>query len=150
MSALVPSIRPLKMILLLVTALSIYAGIGYAQEKSAVQVVTLFVEQYGGPQMDELAEYTTPSFRGNKPKSVWVVDTWRALKKLKYEKLTSTVVGSKVTSDKAIVVTEAKIKTAAGEVAQRELYYLVKQGKRWLIDDLRVTDEEIDLDKIQL
>jgi len=150
MSALTLSVRPLRIIPLLVTLLSIYTSIGNAQEKSAVQVVTLFVELYGGPHMDEIAEYTTPSFRGNKPKSVWVVDTWRALHKLQYKKLDSTVVGSKVTSDKAIVITEAKLRTAAGEVAQKEIYYLVKQGERWLIDDLQVTDEEIDIDKVQL
>jgi hypothetical protein len=61
----------------------------------------------------------------------------------------SSVIGSKVVGDKAVVVTEAKPSLAAGDVTQKELYYLVRQKERWLIDDLQVTDEEIDLDKIQ-
>ena len=56
MSALTLSVRPLRIIPLLVTLLSIYTSIGNAQEKSAVQVVTLLVGLYGGPHMDEIAE----------------------------------------------------------------------------------------------
>ncbi len=51
-------------------------------EKSPIDVVKLFNENYGGPRMDKIADYTTANFRDNKPKSVWVVDTWRALKKI--------------------------------------------------------------------
>ena len=100
--------------------------------------------------MDEIADYTTPSFRNNKPKSVWVVDTWKTLKDIQYERLNSSVIESKVKGDKAIVVVEAKIKAVAGEVTQKEIYYLVKEGERWLIDELAVTDEEIDPEKLRL
>jgi len=100
--------------------------------------------------MDEIADYTTDKFRDKKPKSVWVVDTWKALNKLKYERLNSSVIDSKVKDDKAVVIIEARIKTAVGEVTQKEIYYLVKEGERWLIDELVVTDEEIDLNKIKL
>ena len=100
--------------------------------------------------MDEIANYTTPKFRDNKPKSVWVVDTWKTLKEIKYERLNSSVIDSKVKDDKAIVITEAKIKTVVGETTQKDIFYLVKEGQRWLINRLIVTDEEIDLNKIQL
>ena len=100
--------------------------------------------------MDEIAEYTTSSFRDNKPKSVWVVDIWKTLKEIQYERLNSSVIGSQVKGDKALVVIDSKIKTAAGEVAQKEIYYLIKEGERWLIDGLVVTDEEIDPDKLRL
>ena len=100
--------------------------------------------------MDEIAEYTTSSFRDNKPKSVWVVDIWKTLKEIQYERLNSSVIGSQVKGDKALVVIDSKIKTAAGEVAQKEIYYLIKEGERWLIDELVVTDEEIDPDKLRL
>ena len=100
--------------------------------------------------MDEIADYTAPKFRDNKPKSVWVVDTWKTLREIKFQRLNCSVISTKVKGDKAIVVTEAKIKTVVGETAQKEIYYLVKEGERWLIDELIVTDEEIDLNKIQL
>ena len=86
--------------------------------------------------MDEIADYTTPNFRDNKPKSVWVVDTWRSLDKIKYERLNRPVIDSNVEGNKAVVVLEAKIKAVAGEVAQKEIYYLLKHGERWLIDEL--------------
>jgi len=100
--------------------------------------------------MDEIAVYTTPKFRDNKPKSVWVVDTWKTLRKLKFQRLSCFVIHTKVKGDKAVVVTETKIKTVAGETTQKDIFYLIKQGEKWLIDELIVTDEEIDLDKIKL
>ena len=143
-------IKSFKIISLLITLLLINLSISQAQEKSPIEVVKLFDKAYGSPSMDEIANYTTPKFRDNKPKSVWVVDTWKTLKKIKYEKLNSSVIDCKVKDDRAVVVTEGKIKTVVGETAQKEIFYLVKKEKRWLIDQLIVTDEEIDLNKIQL
>ena len=100
--------------------------------------------------MDEIANYTTSKFRDNKPKSVWVVDTWKTLREIKFQRLNCSVIDTKVKDDKAIVITETKIKTVAGETTQKDIFYLIKQGERWLIDELIVTDEEIDLNKIQL
>ena len=100
--------------------------------------------------MDEIADCTTANFRNNRPKSVWVVDIWRALKRMKYKKLSSSVIDSKVKDDKAVVLVEARIKTADVEKAQKEIFSLIKRGKEWLIDGLRVTDEEIDLKQFKL
>ena len=100
--------------------------------------------------MDEIADYTTPRFRDNKPKSVWVVDTWKTLRKVKFQRLNYSVIDTKTKGDKAIIILEAKIRTVVGETAQKEIFYLVKEGDRWLIDELIITDEEIDPDKIQL
>jgi hypothetical protein len=141
---------PLRISSFLLVFVFISPSVSMAQEKSPVEVVNLFVKGYGGSQMDAIADYTTPAFRDNKPKSVWVVDTWKALHQLKYQKLKSSVIGSRIVGDKAVVVTEAKIRTAAGDVAQKELYYLVNQKERWLIDDLQVTEEEIDIEEVQL
>ena len=143
-------IKLLKIIPLLITFFFVTLNICHAQEKSPLEVVKLFDKAYGSPLMDEIANYTTPKFRDNKPKSVWVVETWKTLKKIKYEKLNSSVIDTKIKADKAIVVTEGKIKTVVGETAQKEIFYLVKKGERWLIDQLIVTDEEIDINKIQL
>ncbi len=125
-------------------------SICYAQEKSPIDVVKLFSENYGGPNMDEVAKYTTANFRDNKPKSVWVVDTWRSLQQLKYKKLDGDITDSKVKGDKAVMIVQGKIRTVAGDVSQKEIYYLVKSGEKWLVNELVVTDEEIDLDKIKL
>ncbi len=120
-----------------------------AQDKSAVDVVNLFDSHYGGPDMDVIAGYTTASFRANRPKSVWVADIWRVLKKMKYKRLNSTVIDSRVKNDrKAVVVIEAKIEIANKETTQKEIYYLIQAGEKWLIDDLVVVDGEIDLEKV--
>ncbi len=58
---------------LLITLLLFNLGIGCTQPKSPLEVVKLFDKCYGGPLMDEIAEYSTPKFRDNIPKSVWVV-----------------------------------------------------------------------------
>ena len=143
-------IKPLKIIPLLIIFFFVTLNICHAQEKSPIEVVQFFNKTYGGSLMDEIANYTTPKFRDNRPKSVWVVDTWKTLKKIKYERLNSSVIDTKVKGDRAVVVTEAKIKTVVGETNQKDIFYLIRQGERWLIDQLIVTDEEIDINKIQL
>ena len=142
--------RPLKIICFLTFFFLINSNLCYAQPKLPLEIVNLFHKCYGKHCMDEIADYTTPRFRDNKPKSVWVVDTWKALKKIKYEKINSSILDSKVKGNKAVVVVEVKISTVGGKASQKEIFYLVKMGERWLIDELVVTDEEVDIDKIKL
>ncbi len=120
-----------------------------AQDKSPVDVVNLFDRHYGGPDMDVIAGNTTASFRANRPKSVWVADVWRVLKKMKYKRLNSTVIDSRVKNDrKAVVIIEAKIEIANKETTQKEIYYLIQKGEKCFIDNLVVADGEIDLEKV--
>ncbi len=120
-----------------------------AQDKSPVDVVNLFDRHYGGPDMDVIAGYTTAKFRLNRPTSVWVVDVWRVLKKMKYKRLNSTVIDSRVKNDrKAVVIIETKIEIAKKETTQKEIYYLIQKGEKWFIDNLVVADGEIDLEKV--
>jgi hypothetical protein len=122
--------------------------ISNAQDKSAVEVVNLFDSHYGGPDMDVIAGYTTAKFRLNRPKSVWVVDVWRALKKMKYKRVGRAVVDSKFNDNKkAVILVETKIKIDEKETTQKEIYYLIQAGEKWLIDDLVVVDGEVDLEK---
>jgi hypothetical protein len=116
------------------------------QQDSPIDVVRSFSACYGGPCMDDTADHTTGHFRDNKPKSVWVVDTWKALRKTAYEKVHDRIIGSKTTEERSAVVVEARIRTVAGETEQKEVYYLIKKDQRWLIDDLEVTDEAVELD----
>ncbi len=134
-----------KIILLLISLFLGSLSICYAQEKSPVDVVKLFNECYGDPRMDEIVDYTTTNFRDNKPKSVWVVDTWRALQEIEYKKLDGKIIDSKVKGDKAVVIVQDRITTVAGEASHKEIYHLTKSGEKWLIDNLVVTDEEVDL-----
>ncbi len=60
------------------------------------------------------------------------------------------MITSKVKDDRAVVIVEAKIKAAAVEATQRQIYYLVRVREQWLIDELIVTDEEADLNTIRL
>ena len=128
----------------------ILTNIATAQEQTPSDIVNVFVNTYGGPYMDELADYTTPNFRDNKPKSVWVVDTWKSLKQIKYRKIRSTVIASKVKGNKAVFIVDATIVTKALKINQKELYYLIKEDGKWLINDLVVTDEDIDLENERL
>jgi len=93
--------------------------------------------------MDEIADRTTPKFRDNKPKSVWVVDMWKALQKVKYKRLESNITDSKIVDNKFLVVVKAKIETATREIIQKEIYYLIKDGDRWFIDEMIVTDKKV-------
>ena len=118
--------------------------------KNPIEVVKLFFETYGTPRMDEIGFYTTAKFRDEKPMSVWVAETWNALKQMEYEKLEFKVLDSKITDKNALIAVQTKIKTVAGEADQKEIYSLILENNRWLIDDLVVTDEEIDLEKMKI
>ncbi len=67
-----------------------------------------------------------------------------------YIALNGDITDSNVKGEKAVVVVQSRISTAAGDANQKEIYYLVKSGEKWLVNELVVTDEEIDLDKIEL
>lgn len=121
-----------------------------AQQDSPVAVVELFSASYGGPRMDEIADYTTSRFRDNRPKSVWIVDTWKALQGMKYRRLYGSVIDSKITENKAAVVLDAKIGTSVGETEQKEIYHLIKEGQGWFIDQLQVADENMSMEKMKL
>jgi hypothetical protein len=137
---------PFKIIfLLIIIFLLCDFKVSNAQDKSPVDVVNLFDRYYGGSDMDVIAGNTTASFRANRPKSVWVVDVWRALKKMEYKRLNSTVIDSRVNKNrKAVVIVEAKIEIASKETIHKEIYYLIQKGEKWFIDDLVVADGEID------
>jgi hypothetical protein len=70
---------------------------------------------------------------------------------MKYKRVGSAVVDSKFNDNKkAVILVETKIKVDEKETTQKEIYYLIQAGKKWLIDDLVVVDGEIDLEEIIL
>jgi hypothetical protein len=67
---------------------------------------------------------------------------------MKYKRLNSTVVDSMIKGDrKAAILVEAKIEINEKETTQKEIYYLTREGEKWLIDDLVVVDGEVDLEE---
>ena len=145
----IKSIIPIAVFLFLASVLNL-ANTAHAEPKTPVEVVKVFIAGYGNANMDEAAEVTTASFRDNKPKSVWVVETWKALNKIEYFHKPGKVVKSKIKGDKAVVLIDAEITTAAGNSKQKEIFSLVKKGDIWLIDEFIVADEKVDLDEYEL
>ena len=111
-----------------------------AQPELPIEVVRIFDKHYGGPLMDEIADYTTPRFRDNKPKAVWVAETSKSLNAIKYERLNSAIIDSRVKGNRAVIILKARINTMCGPLARNETYYLVRDRGKWLIDELMVTD----------
>ena len=135
--------HPQKHLLLLIFFFCAGHGIAAGGQESPAQVVNAFCAQYGGPHMDAIAGRTTARFRDNRPRSVWVLDTWRTLHQLAYERLDATISGVKTDGDKAAVVLTATIGTHAGRTTHKEIYYLIKKSEAWLIDELEIIDEDV-------
>lgn len=93
--------------------------------------------------MDRIAPRTTARFRGNRPVSVWVVETWRQLNTIDYKRLRGVISRTKTDQDRAAVIVNATIATRAGKTIQKEIYYLIKRNNAWLIDELDVVDENV-------
>jgi len=107
------------------------------------QIIHLYADTYGTARMDETGDIVTENFRDGKPISVWVNDTWKKLHKLEFKKLETKILETKIEGNKAIVIVQGKIKTAAGETSHKEIYILEMVDGRWLIEDLRITDEDV-------
>ena len=118
--------------------------------KSPLDIVILFNDTYGTARMDEIGPYTTAGFREDRPMSVWVMWAWQTFKQLGYETVRYEILGSKVAGRKAVVVTSTTIRTKDGEAEQNGIFYLRKQDSGWLIDELVVTDEIVDIDALGL
>ena len=134
----------------LITLFFLQANILNAETKSPEEVVKMFIAGYGTARMDEAADLTTDKFRGDRPKSVWVVETWKTLNAIEYGRKESKVIDSRIGEKKAVVLVESEITTNPANAVQREIYILTKDENRWLIDDLIVTDEKIKLDDYEL
>lgn len=108
------------------------------------EVVALFDKTYGTSEMSDIAPYTTGKFRDDKPRELWVIDTWKALKNIKYKRLNSKIIDSKIEGDKAVVILQTEYSSVGGKANQKEVFYLIKEKGIWKIDELVVTDEEVE------
>ena len=48
------------------------------------------------------------------------------------------------------MILQTRISTVVGDAEQRDVYLLVRESGLWKIDDLKVTDEEVDFEKLLL
>lgn len=116
--------------------------------ESIIDVINKFDKYYGGPQMDKITDLTTARFRENRPGAVWVAKIWKVLDNLKYKRLSSVIIESKIEQNNALVVLESEIQTKAGETLQKEIFYLIKEKGRWLINELVVADDKTDVSQM--
>ena len=150
-------IHPIKILLItIMLQLACLSGI-LAQENSAqealpqktpLEIVELWNTCYGTADMDQCANLTTAAMRKEKPKSVWVYDTWKFLNAVEYRKEESEVLQEKIDGDAAVIVLQTRI-YADGYVDQKELFKLIQVDGEWLIDDLIVGDEVLEEEKKQ-
>jgi len=114
------------------------------------QTIHLYADTCGTARMDETGDIVTENFRDGKPVSVWVVETWKTLQQLEFEKLETKILSTKIKGDKALAIVDGKIRTKAGETRHKEIYILEKVNGHWLIDDLRITDEDISMPEVEI
>jgi len=116
------------------------------------EVVILFNEVYGTGRLDEIGPHTTERFRHERPIAVWVVQVWQELQKLEFEKLDFKILDSDVdvANELATVVAQSTIQTQAGITQQQEVFILVLERGKWKIDELFVTQEDIEVEERSL
>ena len=146
----IPKSRSLIHAVLTVSVIACAHSISQQSSLSPFEVVQKFHECYGTPCMDELMDLTTAQFRQERPKTVWLIEAWDALKKIKYEKVEHEVVKSKILKDRAKIACKTRIKTQSADAQQVEIFSLIKANDIWLIDDLDVVNEVLDLDKLEI
>src|SRR4051794_25685351 len=105
------------------------------------QVVRLWIMFYGQQDTLRAAGFTTVQFRQGEAPAVWAVKTHLALHLVEYQHLGGEIVTTTLSETAATIVLAAKIHTRLGTTAQTETYHLQRQGGRWLIDRLEVTDQ---------
>ena len=73
------------------------------------------------------------------------MDVWKHLEGLHYEKLAFRIVESETNASgsEAQITVASAIKTNAGTTTQKEIFILVRDGGNWRIDELFVTDEQV-------
>ena len=95
-----------------------------------------------GIDLDRAAELTTIDFRDGKPKQVWAKEIWDTMEPIKYKHLGGTVIKEVIEREEALVILQSEIDTIAGGAKQKEFYRMKRIDGKWLIDDIKVKEEE--------
>lgn len=112
-----------------------------AETRTPTETVAIWNAGYGTADMDACADVTTANLRDDKPKAVWVYDTWKHLTRLGYRKEQSDVLQEKIDGETAVVMLQTRIYAIDAYSDQKELFTLIRVDGVWLIDDVQVGDE---------
>ncbi len=114
----------------------------YAQEHSPHSTVDEWIKVYGVDQA-KASELTTLRLRDGRTKEAWTEETSIPLKQMEYKHLGGKVIGDTIKRGKteAVVVLRSTIDSIVGKSEQTEIYILVLEDGKWLIDEVIVKDE---------
>ncbi len=114
----------------------------YAQEHSPQDTVKEWIKYYGVDQL-KASELTTKRLRDGRIKEVWAVETSIPLKQFGYKHLGGKVISDTIKRGKAEagVALRSTIDSIVGRSEQAEIYILVLEDRKWLIDEIIVKDE---------
>lgn len=97
-----------------------------------------------GIDLDRAADLTTIGFRDGRPKQVWAREIWETIEPIKYRHLGGTVIKEVIEREEALVILQSEIDTIVGGAKQKEFYRMKKIDGKWLIDDIKVKEEELE------
>ena len=74
----------------------------------------------------------------------------KTLHQLEYEKLETEILSTKIKENQTVAIAQGKIKTVAGETSHKEIFILELVDGRRLIDELRITDEDVSMPDVEI
>jgi len=95
-----------------------------------------------GQKLNPTATLTTPNMRNDLTPERWIRHSKALLLNLGLEILDGQVLPEEITGNQAVVMLKVYLSTTIGDQAQRERYRLLRVNGQWLIDDVKVLEEE--------
>ena len=129
-------------ILLLLLLITSPLHADWPEESGILEPVQIFDQHYGTDQMNKVAQVVTDDFRDGKSKPEWTADVSRQLREIRYERMDSEIRGVVSNEDTATVLMRVNIGSLVGPVEHDEVFRLVRDEDRWLIDELEVSNEQ--------
>ena len=110
-------------------------------ESSPSQIVEQWIAVYP-KDLDSAATLTTINLRDGWSQKEWVRTKRPLLAMTELRSLDGEVLSEEITGIQAIVMVNAHISTIVGEQVQTERYRLLRVKGQWLIDSVKVLEEE--------
>jgi len=110
-------------------------------ESSPSQVVQHWITVYP-KDLDTAVTLTTINLRQGWSQKEWVRTKKAPLALIQLQHLNGEVLSEEITGIQALVMVNAHISTIVGEQLQRERYRLLRAQGKWLIDSVKVLEEE--------
>ena len=121
----------------------------YAQEYSPQDIVKEWIKVYGVDQA-KASELTTLRLRDGRTKEAWAEETSIPLKQIGYKHLGGKVLAETKNRGRTemAVALRSIIDSIVGKSEQTEIYRLVLEDGKWLIDEVIVKDE-VNLEELE-